>query len=461
MREGGVRLPTLGFDLCPCTAKVLHGNSRITAVEGAGKGAEMAQTGDNSLRAKTTMIVILHPLPCQMIAEATKADLLAAFAGHVEVVGVNAEPAAAWPGSSLAWDDLLIVIFDGSPFPDAGIRFISEYQNQRGEDAMVLPVAIDPASQKPPKPAEGIKALLYDKTAAGESGRLVNRTGGMLGLRVQGRNTKIFVSYRGVDGSEIAQQVNSHLRTLGHRTFLDQAKEFDGEPTILPGNPVQKEIDDALDTANLILLIDTPRAPESPWIKHEIDTADGLLLPILPICFRDSTDRKKGTRFRELLALQRWIMLPTPSAGAAPLSSAQLDQIVDEAETYLCEIFRRKCRVPFIVKKEFVSRGFAWAVLNQKLLMFTSSKTGGRLTTKILNHCSIFDEIYEPAIRRFHVFLSEAGHVNHSLFIYDGELLPNHEVLELAKESPDSVVILHHQELAALIDSHFTMLGAA
>lgn len=421
----------------------------------------MAQTSDNTQRATTTMIVILHPLPSQMIAEATRTDLLAAFVGHVEVVQVSAESAAAWPGSSLAWDDLLIVIFDASPFPDAGIRFISEYQNQRGEDAMVLPVAIDPASQKPPKPAQGIKALLYDTTASGERGRLANRTGGMLGLRVQGRNTKIFVSYRGVDGSEIAEQVNSHLRTLGHHTFLDQAKEFDGEPTILPGNTVQKEIDDALDTANLILLIDTPRAPESPWIKHEIDTADGLLLPILPICFRDSTDPKKGTRFRELLALQRWVMLPTPPAGPAPLSSAQLDQIVDEAETYLCEIFRRKCRVPFIVREEFVSRGFAWAVLNQKLLMFTSSKTGGRLTTKILNHCSIFDEIYEPAIRRFHGFLREAGYVNHSLFIYDGELLPNHEVLELAKESPDSVVILHHQELAALIDSHFTMLGAA
>jgi hypothetical protein len=264
-----------------------------------------------------------------------------------------------------------------------------------------------------------------------------------------------------VDGSEIAEQVNTHFRTLGHRTFLDQAREFDGEPSILPGSPVQKEIDDALDTANLVLLIDTPRAPESPWIKHEIDTADGLLLPILPVCFRDSTDPKKGTRFRELLALQRWVMLPTPPAGPAPLSSYQLDQIVDETETYLCEIFRRKCRVPFIVKKEFVSRGFAWAVLNQKLLMFTSSKTGGRLTTKILNHCSIFDEIYEPAIRRFHDFLSEAGHVNHSLFIYDGELLPDYEVLEFAKGIPDSVVILHHQELAALIDSNFSMLGAA
>ena len=32
------------------------------------------------------MIVILHPLQCQTIAEATNANLLAAFAGHVEVL---------------------------------------------------------------------------------------------------------------------------------------------------------------------------------------------------------------------------------------------------------------------------------------------------------------------------------------------------------------------------------------
>lgn len=407
------------------------------------------------------MIVILHQRTCQTIAGTARSDILAAFTGHVEVTLVEAESAGTWPAPTVAWDDLLVVVFDASAFPHSGSQFISEYLSQRGDDAILLPVAADPSSQKPPKPVEGIKALLYDTTAAGERGRLANRTGGMLGLRVQGRNTKIFVSYRGVDGSEIAEQVNTHLRALGHRTFLDQAKEFDGEPTILPGSPVQKEIDDALDTANLVLLIDTPKAPESLWIKHEIDTADGLLLPILPICFRDDADPKKATRFRQLLALQRWVIVGIPPAGPAPLSSDQLDQIVEEAEAYLCEIFRRKCRVPFIVKKEFVSRGFEWAVLNQKLLMYSSSRTGGRLTTRILNHCSIFDVIYEPAIKRFHSFLSGAGHVNHSLFIYDGELLPDHEVLEFAKGLPDSVVILHHQELAALIDSHFTMLGVA
>ena len=407
------------------------------------------------------MLVILHQRTCQSIAETAANDLRRAFSEHVEVTQVEAESAASWPAPAVAWDDLLIIIFDSSPFPDSGNQLIAEYLTQRGDDVMLLPVAVDPAWQKPPKPAEGIKALLYDSTATGDGGRLANRAGGMLGLRVQGRHTKIFISYRAVDGSTIAEQLNAHLRSLGHRTFLDQAKEFDGEPTILPGSPVQKEIDEALGTANLVLLIDTPRALESSWIKHEIDTADGLLLPVLPICFRDITDPKKGTRFRSLLALQRWLLFQTPVAGSFPLTANQMDQIVDAAETYLCEIFRRRCRVPFLVRREFESHGYGWTVLNQQLLMFASAKTGGRVTTKILSHCSIFDQIYEPAIQRFQAYLNEAGHANHSLFIYDGELLPDREVQEFAKAYPDFVVILHHQELAALIDSHFTILGAA
>ncbi len=407
------------------------------------------------------MIVILHPRTCTAIAERVADDLVSAFTGHIEVQRVEAETAGAWPSAERTWDDLLLVIFDASPYADVGSRFIRTFQTDRGEDAMLLPVAAVAASSKPPAPADAVKALVFDATASGVQGRLANRVGGMLGLRVQGRNTKIFVSYRGIDGKEIAVQINSHLSSLGLRTFLDEAKEFDGEPTILPGEAVQKEIDHALETASLVLLIDTARAPESPWIRHEIDTADGLLVPILPVCFRDKGDSKKAHRFTSLIALRRWVLFHTPPAGPSPLTANQLSEITEEMEGYLCEIFRRKCRVPFLVEKEFVARGFAWKVLDQKLLMFGSSRTGGRVTTKVLSHCSIFDQIYGPAIRRFQEYLNNSGHANHSLFIYDGELLPEPELQHLAKDCPEFVVILHHQELAALIDSHFTMLGAA
>lgn len=406
------------------------------------------------------MVVILYQEGCLDVAQKTASELVGAFADHVSILQIAAELASTWPGES-SWDDLLIVIYNGKEFPAAANQFIADYLQERPDTALLLPVALNFTSPKPPQKAAAIKALQYDASAPGPTGRLVNRVGGMLGLRLQGRDSKIFISYRTTDGAHIAQQLFDHLTTRGHRPFLDAAKELDGETKILPGSPVQKQIDEALGTANLVLLIDTPSAPASPWIKHEVDTADGLLLPVLPVCFRDAGDSKQGPRFRSLLALQRWISLTMPAAtDNAPLTISQLEQIVDEAENFVCEMLRRKIRVPFIVKNEFESHGFAWKVLDQRLLMFESSKSRStRLQTKVLSHCSLFDQIYTPAIKRFGEFLNSTGRANYSLFIYDGELLPGPQLQELVENQTDELIILHHQELAALIDSNFTVLG--
>jgi hypothetical protein len=408
------------------------------------------------------MVVILYQRGCQKTAKKAAADLLKAFTDHVKVELLAATSSSPWPGDP-SWDDLLVVMFDGKKFSDAGNLFIKRYLEQRPDSAILLPVALNSRSKKPPEAAAAIKALNYDRAAKGPKGRLAKRVGGMLGLRVQGRDTNIFVSYRQTDGSAIAKQVHAHLLSLGHRAFLDEAIEFDKEPSILPGSPVQKQIDEALKKANLVLLIDTPWAPASPWIKHEVDTADALLLPILPLCFRDEGDRKVGPRFPSLVALQRSVPIRRPDPGAhPPLSNKQLDNIVDEAETYLCEIFQRKCRVPFIVRKEFVSHGFAWKVLDQRLLMFESSRSlSRRVRTKVLSHCSVFDPVYGPALKKFAEFLKSTARCNHSLFIYDGELLPEPILNDIAEAQSEPVVILHHQELAALIDSNFTTVVAA
>lgn len=409
------------------------------------------------------MVVILYQNGYANIAKQVEEDLLAAFSDRISVEVMQAAADSPWPADP-AWDDLLVILYDGKDFPETGNLFITKYVEQRPHSAMLLPVSIDPASRKPPRAAASIKALEYDDTAKGADGRLVNRVGAMLGLRIQGRDSKIFISYRASDGTAIAQQLHSHLASLGHQPFLDEAKEIDGETKILPGTPVQEQIDEALSAANLVLLIDTPAAPASPWIKHEIDTANALLLPILPIVFRDGGDRRLVPRFRSLLALQRWIPLQRPHDTAdPPLSDGQLDQIVTEAETYMCEIFRRKCRVPFIVEKEFLSRGFAWKVLDKRLLMFQSSKSqSARLQTNVLSHCSLFDSIYTPAMKRFGEFLRTSDRCNFSLFIYDGELLTEPQLQEIVEaQNEPNIIILHHQELAALIDSNFTMLGAS
>lgn len=410
------------------------------------------------------MIVILYPHGCKQVAIAAARDLRGAFSDTIAIKLVSATTASTWPAER-SWDDLLIVMYNGKIFPAKGIAFIDEYLRLRAQSAALLPVALDRSAKRPPGAAEAIKALEYRREAKGPKGRLAHRVGCMLGLAVQGRESKIFISYRAKDGAAVATEVHNYFKTLGHNVFLDEAKEFDGDTKIPPGSPVQAQIDEALAKSNLVLLMDTPSAPESIWIMHEVDTADSLLLPILPVCFREEGDAKQGPRFKSLLALQRWIQLPMPRAasGAASLTSEQLEQIVAEVEKYLCEIFQRKCRVPFLVQKEFVSRGFAWSVLDERLLMFKSSKSESwRIKTNVLSHCSVFDPNYGPAMKRFRAFLNETKRNNYSLFLYDGELIPRPQLQKIIEEEKDeSAIILHHQELAALIDSNFTNLEVA
>jgi hypothetical protein len=251
---------------------------------------------------------------------------------------------------------------------------------------------------------------------------------------------------------------------LGYRVWLDEARDpIDEEPNILPGKEVQAEIRKALSESNLLLLVDTPAAGESGWIKYEIDTANGDLLPVLPVCLRRKDDYRKGPQFRSLRDLQRWIDIPLRHTGER-LSAADLDAIVDELEGYLSEIFRRKCRVPFIVEREFVSREFGWRHLDKRLFMYESSKQQTpRFALKVLSHCSFFDQVYVPALKRIIEYLRAIHGANYSLYVYDGELIPEPLLRELLDQSDikdiGTIIILHHQELAALIDSNFTTLS--
>ena len=405
------------------------------------------------------MLVLLCQRGCIKTGQALAAELQRAFAAAVDVRAVSAITAKEL-AKDPSWADLLVVVYrDGARFEAAGSDFIRSYIARRGRAAAVLPVCVGTNSNKPPAGADAIKSFELNSASPSSFDRLVSRIGGMLGLKWQGRDSKIFISYRLQDGEAIAKQLHRHFASLGHPTFLDQAKEIDGETMILPGREIEAEIGRALESADMVILVDTPLAPASPWIQHEIKVAGSLLLPILPISFRESGDHRRGPRFRSLLALQRWVELPFHANMSEPLSEDQLNEIALEAERYLCEVFCRKCRVPFLVEKEFVSRGFVWKVLNGRLLMFQSTKGLSRLITKVISHCSIFDPHYGPALERFMIFLKENMRGNFSLFIYDGELLAEGQLAAIAAMHEEQIVILHHQELATLIDSNFTTLS--
>jgi hypothetical protein len=402
------------------------------------------------------MITLLYQPGSGAIAEQIRGDLDRAYASRLDMELVSADSPPATPPAP-SWDDLLIVVYAAPDYPEAGNEFLKRYRAARPE-GLVLPVALSARYPRPPTEVEELKALPYGVGASGENGRLAKRVGALLGLRLQGRDAKIFISYRALDGTQIASQLYDHLESLGYRAWRDEAIEFDGETKILPGTLVQQQIDNNLAAASLVLLIDTPAAPQSLWIKHEVDTADSLMLPVLPLCFRGAADPKQGPRFRSLLELQRWVSLELPAPHTS-LSQTTLEEIVSEAERYLCEILRRKCRVPFLVERAFADHGFTWQELDKRLLMFESKKEHApRLVVKIYSHCSIFDQIYPPAVQRFRQFIQSRAGANFTLFIYDGEIMAEAQLG--AFSGADSILFLHHQELVPLISSNFTALRA-
>lgn len=407
------------------------------------------------------MILILYQEGLQPHADQAAADLQEAYRDLI-IETMKADASVSWAAAP-SWDDLLIVMYDDATgFPACGNAFMTDYRKKRPGHGTLLPAAlsVDPTKRRPPDAINDIKALPYDASRAGKDGPLAHRVGAMLGLRLQGRDARIFLSHRAADGDKIAAQLHDHMISLGYSPFLDEAKDLDGDTKIVPGSSVQNDIDTALDGASMLLLVDTPDVLSSKWIKHEVDTANASMLPVLPICFRVNGDSARGPRFRALRDLQRWEELPLPPRIDDPLTPAQLETIVHAVEQYLCEIFSRKRRVPFIVEREFVSKGFAWKALDPRLLMFFSSKAHtARLATRVLSHCSIFGHVYLPALTRFRAYLKVAERANHSLFIYDGELLPESELMDIVDAGGDPVIVLHHQELAELIHSNFTVLG--
>ena len=239
------------------------------------------------------MVVILSESDDLPKGEAIVKNLQEAYPVQLEAVALTTKGDLRWPFIELSWDDLLIVLFSGSDFPNPVARFIFKFMEVWPSEN-ILPVALNGNHPIPPKPIDGIKALAPD----GEEdlfGRIVLRVGAMLGLKLRRRESTVFISYRAADGKKAAEQLYGHLKDNGFNPWLDEARdEFDNEGNISAGKDVQKVIEENLSRADLVLLIDTPKASDSRWIRLEIENAHSHLLPILPVCCKVKADGYRG-----------------------------------------------------------------------------------------------------------------------------------------------------------------------
>ncbi len=89
-----------------------------------------------------------------------------------------------------------------------------------------------------------------------------------LGLEPFRRDCRLFISYRRSDGGGTAQAIYRHFRNLGYDAFLDTEDE-----AIEPGEEVQPRIAQAIPERDFLLLIDSPNAADSPWVREEVTIA--------------------------------------------------------------------------------------------------------------------------------------------------------------------------------------------
>lgn len=361
------------------------------------------------------------------------------------------------------WDDLLIITYGSSSAAQWIQDFTQSFRTAHSvadpatganrPGGFILPVALSPNSLRPPDPISGIKALQYDGSDDTKA-RLIHAAGVLLGMSVRPGRHQIFVSYRTVDGSVIATDLHHRLEAAGFNAWLDEARE-----NLSPGDDVQEVVRARINHASLVLVVDTPAAPGSRWIKEEIDTAIGQLVPVLPVVVGPDDI----SRFIPLASLRRRAPIKPAGVDGQPVSDAEWTKVRTEIDELLLATYRRRLLTISRAERAFSEKGFDWAEIDASKRMYWSKRKQTSLPEAVvLSHCSIHDATYVPALKAYKSFICgfpQIAQVNHKVCVYDDLLLSDAEIDTIGAELQGlPFVLAHHSELGILLLSNFARL---
>ena len=173
-----------------------------------------------------------------------------------------------------------------------------------------------------------------------------------MGLALRPGRNKLFISYRAADGKASAKKIHECFERRGYEAWLDEANDFGGNPNLELGVDVQKEIEARLEDAQALVLIDSPKANESSWVRFEVETAVGKMIPIYPVVLHPKTEATSASRFRVLSGLHRRICIASESDGEKMVfDNSELPNVVDNVEQYLMNVYRNRVVQPRALEK--------------------------------------------------------------------------------------------------------------
>lgn len=359
----------------------------------------------------------------------------------IELVEINNENQIKEDPILEAWNSIVLYRFKSDSITVSNEKIIKAFKDKTHSKGIILPVSYS-TSAKPPGILSPVKAnKLSDANAVNI---ISKRLASYFGLLCLGKDHTVFISYRATDGKEYAKEINSILQSRGFNTFLDEAKDIDGEGAIPIGMQAQDFIDNHLEKCSALILVDTPDVTQSDYVLHEIEVANSLLIPVLPLCF-SSDGSHTSPRLISLSSLKRFVSMGT---------SVDEDQMMDALSDFLNDIYCRKKRVAIGVAKTFKDAGYSWDNVDERRLYFSSQKQKKITLKSILSHCPIHQGIFPPYISTFSKFNGIVDkHFNSRFLIYDGELLNRKELNQLKSQiGAHNVEILHHQEIKTALE---------
>lgn len=342
----------------------------------------------------------------------------------------------------------VMLLFDhGYGQNQAAMQWLTKWSTARGW-IPILPVALDPQSLVPPAPLDGIKSRVWPE----DKDQLLTTTGACLGMAIRPGRSKLFISYRKSDAFKAAEQLRAHMVNAGYDVFLDEADDSFDVPNLEIGEDVQGRIAEKLQAANLMILLDSPLAPQSKWVRVEIEIASGKSIPIMPIVLH-TADQAPNSRFRVLADLHRQTSVRTADIGGQlSFSDKQLPEIATSVEHYLLHLYVCRSVQPRRLAKVFEQNSWRFDRHAKKRDLYDAgTRTSPQHSVRMLACCSFEDPVFVPSVR---AFLHDIGELAagkelfaRHLYLYPGNVL-----------YPDDLDYIQRQEVPELFGANTELI---
>lgn len=261
-------------------------------------------------------------------------------AGREEVRDSDVPALSPWPGiaslplsSEIEPMAMVLLVLPPRGFSEAESARVRAFLAEAGAELRLLPVAAPGVKPVPPAPLDAYVSARIDPDDPASVKQLATWLLIHFFLRASAEVKSVFISYRAIDGKFASARLVEGLKWRNFTVFRDENLDDDMQKSLRWGTKAQEELSRRINQHGALLLVDTPEAVKSPWVRIEVDTAHARLKPIFPVVLHprgmtyDQVGR--GGRFPTNRESQVGISCPYDSLDEAGVREAISEEFLD------------------------------------------------------------------------------------------------------------------------------------